>query len=286
MRITVKTGAYIAGILCLLSAVVFLYFNSADEQKVILESSDTANVVSPQAASSGELQTGTEKVSEAKKTLPFILPLLMYHYIREYAHPSDPIGENLSVSPKKFEEQITWLKENGYQSVPPSFLETPEPVSFKPIVLTFDDGYQDAYDAAFPVLKKYDMTGMFYLIVDKIGTPGYLTWDEIADMRTMGMSFGSHTLSHPDLRNLSKSNVEKELRGSKMILEQKLGTEVKDFCFPSGKYNDAVLEVVRASGYKTAVTTDGGISTLKSNPYLLPRVRMTQKINIQGLFSR
>src|SRR5665647_414113 len=116
------------------------------------------------------------------------------------------------------DRQIVWLKENGYQSVAPHFFETPQTLSSRPIVLTFDDGYQDAYDTAFPILKKYQMTGMFYLIVNKVGTPGYLTWDEIAWMQEEGMSFGSHTLSHPDLRKLSKIDLEKELRESKKIL--------------------------------------------------------------------
>lgn len=223
---------------------------------------------------------------EGQKVMPSTLPIFMYHYIRDYANPSDPIGENLSVSPKRFEEQIAWLKENGYQSVPMSFFAAPQPISFKPVVLTFDDGYQDAYDAAFPILKKYQMIGVFYLIVNKIGTPGYLTWDEIMQMQTEGMSFGSHTLSHPDLRSLSRINLHKELEESKKILEQKLGKEITDFCYPSGKYDDAVLKELQSDSYQTAVTTHPGILNLKDNPFLLKRLRITENTNIRAIVEK
>lgn len=223
---------------------------------------------------------------EAQKVVPAVIPILMYHYIRDYSNLNDPIGGNLSVSPEKFEQQIAWLVSNNYQTVSLSFFKNPESINFKPIILTFDDGYQDAYGVAFPILKKYQMVGMFYLIVNKIGTPGYLTWDEIMQMQTEGMSFGSHTLSHPDLRNLSKISLHKELEESKKILEQKLGKEITDFCYPSGKYNTVVLKELKNDNYQTAVTTHSGISSLKENLFLLKRLRITESTNIQAIVGK
>jgi peptidoglycan/xylan/chitin deacetylase (PgdA/CDA1 family) len=240
------------------------------------------NVQAPPATS----QTIFNNKSETEKALPSAIPIFMYHYIREYSNPKDPVGKNLSVSPKKFEEHLAWLKDNGYQTVFPDFFKDPQPVSFKPVILTFDDGYQDAYDAAFPILQKYQLAGMFYLIVDKIGTPGYLTWDEIVRMQKAGMAFGSHTLTHPDLRNLAEANLAREIEESKEILGQKIGREITDFCYPSGKYDGATVKELQKDNYQTAVTTDSGISNVKEDPFLLKRLRITENTSIEAVMAR
>lgn len=286
MNKATKIRLYTATALLIVLAVLSFRPNKSDHQGTVLEQPESKKSETVQKVPLTDLEANSDTESEAKKIMPVMIPILMYHYIRAYSRPSDPIGENLSVAPEKFEEQIAWLKENGYRSVSLDLFEIPEPVSFKPLVLTFDDGYQDAFDMVFPILRKYEMPGIFYLIVNKIGTPGYLTWDEIVQMQESGMRFGSHTLTHPDLRNLSVINLEKELKESKKILEQKLGKEITDFCYPSGKYDSAVLREVRVAGYQTAVTTVPGIATVKSNPYLLERLRITQNTKIQGLLPK
>lgn len=272
----IKAGLIFAALIFL--AAVFLFFNFPKNGK-------PKNIAS-QNYTPAENQTKPSGETELPKTMPTAIPILMYHYIRDYSNPNDPVGENLSVSPSQFEEQINWLKVNGYQSVFPDFFENPKPLALKPVILTFDDGYQDAYDSAFPLLQKYQMAGMFYLIVNKIGTPGYLTWNEILEMKKAGMSFGSHTLTHPDLRNLTNANLEKEMNESKEILEQKLGREITDFCYPSGKYNDEIMKIVQSDGYKTAVTTDSGIANLKDNPLLLKRLRISENTSFQTILSK
>ena len=222
-------------------------------------------------------------VPEPQGTIASSVPIFMYHYIRSYVDPSDTVGENLSVSSEAFEKQIAWLKENGYETVSMDSFVHPKPLAGKPIVLTFDDGYQDAYDTAFPLLRRYGMTGTFYIITDKIGTPGYLTWDEVSEMRAAGMIFGSHTLSHPDLKTLPSGTLKREIIASKKLLEQKLGGNVTDFCYPSGKYDDAVVAEVRRDGYKTAVTTHSGISLVKDDPFTLKRLRITEHTDIRAL---
>jgi|GEM_PF-829914 len=226
---------------------------------------------------------GSDAKIESHGNIPSTVPIFMYHYIRAYVDPNDPIGVNLSVSPESFEKQVTWLKENGYGTVSMDIFGNPKPLTFKPVVLTFDDGYRDAYDAAFPILRKYGMTGTFYLIVDRVGTPGYLTWDEIAEMRTAGMSFGSHAIDHPDLRNLPSERLEQEIRGSKDMLAEKIGRDVTDFCYPSGKYDDAVENEARKGGYATAVTTRSGIAGLKDDPLTLRRLRITEHADIRSV---
>lgn len=251
-----------------------------------------------------------DSANETKVPLTsYSVPILMYHYIRDYTDPNDQIGIGLSVSPKTFEDQLRWLKENYYQSVSMDYLLGAYKLKgTKPIILTFDDGYQDAYDQAFPLLVKYGFQATFYVIVDKVGTGGYLTWNEILKMSEAGMNFGSHTLSHPDLRNLSEDLLMKELRESKGILEEKLSggggggdgasaggvlyggsdgasawsLHVTNFCYPSGKYNSKAIEVLKKLGYKTAVTTHSGIANEKTDIFELPRIRVTNGTKLES----
>ncbi len=266
--------------------VVLVFFQSAKAKKenVLVQKSeqDVENVQNSQTVPPPVADDATK----SKGIIPSTIPIFMYHYIRAYSNSADPIGENLSVSPQKFEEQLARLKANGYETVAPNFFKNPKVLEPKPIILTFDDGYQDAYDSAFGLLQKYQMTGVFYLIVAKIGTPGYLTWEEILKMQASGMTFGSHTLTHPDLRNLTPANLEKEIKESREILIQKLGQEITDFCYPSGKYTDAVLAEVKKDGYTTAMTTNSGISSLKDNPFSLKRLRITEKTSLQVILGK
>jgi len=280
----IKVGTYGLGLLLIVVAAMFLFFRFAkigNHIAVTQKNDDAVENVQPSIAA-----PVSNAKSEPTGVIPQALPIFMYHYIRRYSDPHDPIGVNLSVSPETFEEQLVWLQENGYQTVFPNIFENLKALSFKPIILTFDDGYQDAYDSAFPLLQKYHMAGMFYLIVNRIGTAGYLTWDEIIEMQNAGMMFGSHTLSHPDLRNISQANLENEIKQSKLILEQKLGHSVNDFCYPSGKYNDEILMELKADGYQTAVTTASGIVNMKDDPFLLKRLRIMEHTDIQGLLAK
>lgn len=106
----------------------------------------------------------------------------------------------------------------------------------KPVVISFDDGYEDAYAAALPLLKKYDFKGSFAIITGKVGTPDYMTWEHIKTLARGGMEILSHTISHSDLRLISDKKLEEELAGSKKILQDKLGVQIDGLVYPSGQY--------------------------------------------------
>ena len=212
-----------------------------------------------------------------------VVPVLMFHYIRTYTDLHDPIGVNLSVSPEHFRTMLGWLSAHHYATVPLSYLSSPTALMNKPISITFDDGYQDAYTDAYPSLKEKGFSALFYIIVNKVGTPGYLTWDEIKEMQAGGMRFGSHTLNHVNLVSAMPVSLMKELVDSKKILAVHVGQEVDDFCYPSGKYNDAVKSAVKLSGYMTATTTHGGVAKGGGDPLALPRLRITDRSNLATL---
>lgn len=207
------------------------------------------------------------------KVESFQVPILMYHYIRD-AEEESTLGKNLSVSPENFDLQIKWLKDNDYETLRVIDLTDPErkilsKIAFekkKPIILTFDDGYKDAYTEAFPILQKYQMTATFYIIRDYVSRSNYMNEEQIAALEKAGMEIGSHTLSHPDLTKLDPAEAQSQINQSK--------NKALTFCYPSGKYNNTIIELVQSAGYRAAVTTHFGIADQNSSILALPRVRV------------
>ncbi|MEI8344427.1 MAG: polysaccharide deacetylase family protein [Candidatus Moraniibacteriota bacterium] len=200
------------------------------------------------------------------------VPILMYHHIQDYPGGKNPADASIFVSPASFEAQLNWLALNNFQTVNLSYFKNPTRISGKPIVLTFDDGYQDAYDQVFPILKKYGFRATFYPIVNNINKSGFLTKNEILEMQTNGMTFGSHSLSHPNLTEISEQQAEQEIYASKKILEKIIGKEVSDFCYPGGKLNQNAINILANSGYQTATTTSNKVNLGKTDPLQLNRL--------------
>lgn len=209
------------------------------------------------------------------------IPILMYHYIRDYTDPKDKIGVNLSVSPTTFAQQLAALKGAGYTTV--TFNDLDQPLPAKPIILTFDDGYDDAYTAALPALKQQGMRAVFYLVTQFLNTPHYLTTDQAKALDAEKMEIASHTVDHHELAKQSETQQQIELSQSKTTLETLIGKPIDHFCYPSGKYNAVTLGLDKTVGYRTATTTKPGIATghsFNTTPYELPRVRVTNQTDL------
>jgi peptidoglycan/xylan/chitin deacetylase (PgdA/CDA1 family) len=204
-------------------------------------------------------------------------PILMYHYIRSVDPASDQLGYDLSVTPDDFNSQIAWLHEQGYIGVRMDgitrCLRGEAPCPAKAIALTFDDGYVDAYTDVLPVLKRYGLVATFYIVTNFVGQPGYMTWEQLAELRDAGMEIGAHTVSHPDLTMLDWETASIEIAQSKADLDQHLNINVTSFCYPTGLYNAGVEEQVRAAGYLNATTTRWDNDT--SDIMALPRRRIS-----------
>jgi peptidoglycan/xylan/chitin deacetylase (PgdA/CDA1 family) len=188
-----------------------------------------------------------------------LVPILMYHYIRTVDPASDPIGYALSVTPELFEQQMAWLHDQGYTPMRMDVLARclgGEPVCpARPVALTFDDGYEDAFSAALPVLQRYGFSATFYIISGLVGHAGYMTWEQLAGLRDAGMAIGAHTIDHLDLTSLDPTESNRQIVESKADLERALGISVQSFCYPTGLYNATIIEQVRAAGFLSATTT-------------------------------
>lgn len=200
------------------------------------------------------------------------VPILMYHYIRDYVNLADPLGEQLSVSPATFAKQMTQLQKLGYQTMSLTDFAAgkfPE----KPLIITFDDGYDDQFTNALPILEQKNLTATFFIIGNFVGRANYMTKDQIATLKNKGMEVGGHSLTH---RNLATT--EYELQVSE-IAGSLVGRD-KVFCYPSGKYNAVTLDIVSGLDVKAAVTTNLGIATDRSPIYELPRIRVKEKTDL------
>ena len=148
------------------------------------------------------------------------VPILAYHQV-------SAADEIYSVTAAQFEEQMNYLHENGYTSIHLQQLNDSFEGKFilpdKPIVITFDDGYEDNLLAALPIMEKYDMQSTIFIATSLVGTPDYLSWQQIADIQARNTEIGSHTMTHVGLASVSAEQQRFEIRGSKAALEQHLG---------------------------------------------------------------
>ena len=142
------------------------------------------------------------------------------------------------------------------------------------MALTFDDGYQDFYTNAFPLLKKYKMKATLYIIINKLDKPGYLTKAELKELAESGLvEIGSHTFNHPDLRALKAKNAKFEIASSKIELEKRLGQLIPTFAYPFGYYAGEQLAIVKAIGYEAAVSVNPGSRHSTQDLFALKRIR-------------
>jgi peptidoglycan/xylan/chitin deacetylase (PgdA/CDA1 family) len=218
------------------------------------------------------------------------LPILMYHSISD--EPEDHIAPyyRVNASVSVFETHMRYLSREGYRTLAladlVSALEKKMPLPAKHVVLTFDDGFHNCLTAAFPILQKYGFSATVFLPTAYIGrhtrrtfkNRDCLTWSEVRDLRSAGIHFGSHTVTHPELLNLPWKQVQDELKDSKGDIEQNLQEPINDFAYPFAfpqaarqfvpRFRSALID----AGYKSCATTQIGRIVSHQDPYRLARI--------------
>lgn len=220
-----------------------------------------------------------------------ISPLILaYHSI------SQDRSDNLSLHVDHFEDQLLWLKRQGYHSTTISkYLQSDKSRADKIVILTFDDGYLDNYTFVFPLLKKYGFCASFFLVADYVGTDRIFWWDKenaqqagtdlpfqmmdwthVQELIDSGMEIGSHTLSHPDLTGISQEQCWQEISASRAAIGARIGQPVQAFCYPYGSLNESVIKLIRQAGYQAGVVTPRRHIASRSE-YTLRRVGIYSK---------
>ncbi len=200
--------------------------------------------------------------------------VLGYH--RFEAKPRDP----LAITPEAFRKQMEAVRDSGIPVIPMAdFLawrRGEKSIPPKAIVITIDDGYNDTYSVAWPILKEFGYPFTYYVYIKYIGVGGRsIKWDQLEEMRDAGVDIASHTVSHdnlikPKAKNLAGQPYDvwllNELKGSKEELEQRLGIHVATLAYPYGIHNEKVMQVAKEAGYEAAFTVNGQKALHSSAP--------------------
>lgn len=192
------------------------------------------------------------------------VPILVYHLVESERPDPSPAQKWLTVSPATFKSQMGYLSANGYLTVDFDALyahftagtSLPE----RAVILSFDDGWASQYRTAVPILRQYGFRATFFVVTDYIGHHDFMSWDELRELKAMGMAVESHTRSHPDLAKITnQESLNSEIKGSRDILEHQIGGTVDVIAYPYGLYNQRVISAVRTAGYHLARSVNRGL---------------------------
>ena len=217
--------------------------------------------------------------------------VLTYHRIRD-----DAKQKNISVSIPNFKRQMEYLKDNfSVVSLETIFTkkEKIENTIHDNVAITFDDGYKDNYQNAYPIIKQYKFPAAIFIVAHPAGNDEMLSKEDMLIMGENGISFGSHTVSHPILTEIDFKTAMWEISESKAILEKMLGKKIYWFSYPKGKkkhFNEHLKAQVKKSGYIAAFTTENRDINLADDFYELGRIGIRNcplfvfKTRLSGIF--
>jgi peptidoglycan/xylan/chitin deacetylase (PgdA/CDA1 family) len=238
----------------------------------------------------------TESVASthAAETMPAVqgphdrpVPILMYHVIAEpIANAPYP---DLYVPREDFAAEMKWLDGHGYHAVTLrrvfDYWRTGEALPPHPVVVSFDDGYHSHYTSALPVLRALRWPGVLNLEVRNERHSWGLRPPLLRALVRAGWEIDAHTINHPDLTTLTPGELRHEVSGSRDAIRSELHVPVDFFCYPSGRYDDAVVEAVREAGYLGATTTRFGLGD-PAEPFTLKRVRIDGSDGVAGFAAK
>lgn len=217
-----------------------------------------------------------------------VLRVLCYHRVGP-----EKKGDAYQISPKRFESQLRWLKAHGFQSVRFADCLGGFTRCAKPVLITFDDGYESGWTVAGPILKRQGFTAGYFIHPRYVGKKKRLNWDQVAAMERQGFEIGSHSHEHSNMGFMQPGEseeayarrLEDEAAGSKRDLEARLGHPVTAFAYPYGAWNHRVERAVKAAGYTMAFTATKGVVLEGDAPFRLKRI-LFAGITTPSIFKR
>jgi peptidoglycan/xylan/chitin deacetylase (PgdA/CDA1 family) len=214
----------------------------------------------------------------------------MYH---EVAARTDT-ASRLAVPPDAFAAQLAHLQAGGYTTVTMSALAAAlagrGELPGRPVVLTFDDGFADFHETALPLLQRYGFTATVFVTTGWVEDAGpavrprparMLSWQQVLEVAAAGVEIGAHSHTHPELDQLRAPQLERELRDSKTLLEDRLGAPVPALAYPFGYSNARVRQAARAAGYQHACAVGNAIAGPAGDPFTVPRLTVRRSTRLR-----
>ena len=226
------------------------------------------------------------------------IPILMYHSVSDQATPK---YSPFAISPTLFAQQMEYLHQGGYTPITVTHFmdlrnkgqQFPE----KPVLLTFDDGLEDFYTGALPILQQYQFPATLYVVTGFMngtsrwllsegeGNRPMLNWGQLAEIQAAGVECGGHTHTHPQLDTISLSKAIDEVTRCKKILEDQLGQAVQSFAYPYGYHTNAVKQAVQDAGYTSACAVKYEMCAENTDRFALKRLMVGPTTDLSALES-
>jgi peptidoglycan/xylan/chitin deacetylase (PgdA/CDA1 family) len=214
------------------------------------------------------------------------VPVLAYHRIAEDGPPG---LTRYRIPPARFEAQLRLLRRHGYHPISSAelgwFIGARHPLPGRPVLITFDDGYMDFREAAWPILRANDFTAEVFMPTDLVGGAAdwdaeygppapLLGWEDAAALTKEGVVFGSHLASHADGLALPAAALAEELVRSRAVLEARLGQDVRAYAAPYGALDKRFARLAARCGYRIGFSMDPAQARLTDPPLMLPRIEV------------
>jgi peptidoglycan/xylan/chitin deacetylase (PgdA/CDA1 family) len=208
-------------------------------------------------------------------------PILLYHRIAEPPSPNSSDARYYT-PPEAFTWQMQALKDWGYTSIPISLLVTAITKGAllppRPVVISFDDGYETVFENAYPIMKELGFTGLMYIVGEYVGAQGYMSIENLVVLSEKGWEIGSHSMTHPHLP-ANHDIVYFEAGQSKNILASEIGVNILTFAYPYGEMDGFVVDKVAEYGYLAAVGLGTQYTHSMDTLYYLSRIEVRYDVN-------
>lgn len=217
-------------------------------------------------------EPGSDSLSQAKEIVCFV-----YHRFGDNRYPST------NISLQNFEAHLSYLQKNNFQVLTFSeahrYLQSEDPVQ-KTAVITVDDGYQSFYENGVPLLEKFGYPATLFINTETVGGNDYMDWELLQKSQERGVEIGNHTHSHAYILNLPVAErydvFREELTKSQQMIKGHLGVLPETFAYPYGELDDAMKQIVKESGFKSAAAQNSGVIYTGTDPYKCPRFPMSE----------
>ena len=217
------------------------------------------------------------------------VPILMYHYLSDPPPGADRYRRDLSVPPALFEQHLAYLREQGYQAITLYdllyHLTQGAPLPERPVIITFDDGYRDNYENAFPLLEEYGFDATFFVLIEVTnqGEAEYLTWDMLREMHAAGMDIECHARVHENLPENDDARLIWQVLGCREAIEKELGQRPRFVAYPSGRFDERVAAIFASDNYWGGITTQQGTLHSSDALFQIKRLRMRNTTTVERL---
>jgi peptidoglycan/xylan/chitin deacetylase (PgdA/CDA1 family) len=212
----------------------------------------------------------------------------------------DELPGRFTMPVRNFARQMAWLKRLGYTVITlQQYLQhrrDGHPPPARTVIITFDDGYADVYNLAYPILRRHAFPATVFLVSNRVGGCAdwtgrlelggrrLLDWPQIKEMQLAGFQFGAHTRTHPHLVGMSADCIRREAEGSKLELENSLKVSIDLFAFPFGEYDATVQAIAEQVGFLASCSTKGGLNKFTTAAHALRRTEVDGRCSLLRFF--